>query len=328
MPKIIINGLGRIGRALIREMTKREHFNLVAVNDVYDIDTFIYLLKYDSVHGVFDADIQKIDKYSFLLSGKKIFYHSSLDLSFLSSYKVDFLVECSGVYDKAFYFDSFLDRNVKKVILAFVPKDNTPLFAMEVNSNEYKGERVFSNSSCTSNCLSPVLKILNEFTPINRVFATTIHSYNADQNLLDNKNPSKDIRKSRSSTLNLLPIGSGIAYATEKLLPFLNGKIKGYSVRVPIADVTMIDTSIEFQKSIKLNDLVFYIKQSVKNSKRVSIFMDPIVSCDIIGSSYSSLIDLSSLLLIDNFLKVSIWQDNEIGYVNSLLDMIELTSKY
>ncbi len=316
---VIVNGLGRIGRGVVREIVKRENFILKAINDIYDIDQVVYLLKYDSVHKS-NLKVLKKDENTLLINGKEILYFSSFNLSFLKNLKADLLLECSGVYNKASFFYPFLS-NIKKVLFAFVPLDKTPLFMLEVNEKDYKDENIISASSCTSNCLVPILKIFNEFSAINRVFATTVHSYNADQNLLDSKTNSNDLRKARSSTLNLLPISSGIAYATSKILPFLKGKIKGCSVRVPISDVTMVDVSIEFKKNFQKEDLVKFLKDKTKNSKRVLLLNFPFVSSDIISLPYSCIVDLSSISLIDNFLKICLWQDNEIGYINSLLDL-------
>lgn len=316
---IVINGLGRIGRGIVREVLKRKDFKLIALNDIYDIDQLVYLLKYDSVHKS-NLEVYKKDNETIFINGEKVKYYSSKNLSFLKKIKANLLIECSGVYNKASYFYPFLDESIDKVLFAFVIKDNTPMFVFEVNHQDYLGEKIFSTASCTSTCLTPILKILNNFVPIKRVFATTIHSYNSDQNLLDSKTNSLDFRKARSSTLNILPISSGIAYATGKILPFLEGKILGCSIRVPVCDVTAIDVSLEFEKDINKAKLIEYLKKQTKNSKRILLLNTPFVSSDIISSPYSSIVDLSSIEVIENFLKIFIWQDNEIGYVNALLD--------
>ncbi|GEM_PF-6680130 len=316
---VVVNGLGRIGRGIVREILKKENFRLIALNDIYDIDHLVYLLKYDSVHKS-SLKVYKKDNETIFINGKEVKYYSSKDLSFLKNIKANLLIECSGVYDKASYFYPFLDKNIDRVLFAFVIKDNTPMFVFEVNHQNYLGEKILSAASCTSTCVTPILKILNDFISIKRVFATTIHSYNADQNLLDSKTDSLDFRKARSSTLNLLPISSGIAYATSRILPFLKGKILGCSVRVPVCDVTAIDLSLEFEQSVDKFNLIEYLKKQTKNSKRILLLNTPFVSSDIISSPYSSIIDLSSIEIIDNFLKIFIWQDNEIGYINALLD--------
>ncbi len=319
---VIINGFGRIGRTLFRILFERDEFNIIGVNDIYDIDEVIYLLKYDSVYGVFDKDIEKISHNEFTVDDKKIYYFNSSDLSFLKDLSIDLLVECSGVYKKSSFFYPFLSKNIDKVVLSFVPSDNTKVLILGVNEHEYKGEKVVSNSSCTSNCLAPVLKIINDFSPISRVFATTIHSYTAEQKLLDSKISSFDIRRSRASGVNIIPFTSGVASATEKVLPFLKGKIKGYSLRVPVCDVTIIDTVLEFKSSVDIENLKSYIISSSTSSKYISISSSPIVSSDVIASPYSSVIDLNFVQSIDNnFIKFFLWQDNEWGYASRVADL-------
>ena len=317
---VIINGLGRIGRTLFKLFLDKSSFKVIGVNDIYNIDEFLYLLKYDSIYGVLNKDIKKIDENKFLVDNEEFYYYRSFDLSFLKNLSVDLFIECSGIYNKSSFFISFLDKNIKKVILSFVPLDDTPVFILGVNEREYKNQKIISNSSCTSNCLAPVLKLINNFSSILRVFATTIHSYTSEQKLLDSKISLSDIRRARASGINIIPFTSGVAKATQKVLPFLENKIKGYSLRVPVNDVTIIDTVIEFENSIDFNYFLDYLQRI--SSKYVYASSSPLVSQDVIGSSYSAIIDLSFVQIVDdNFIKLLLWQDNEFGYVSRLCEL-------
>lgn len=320
---VVINGFGRIGRVLFRILFERDEFEVFGVNDIYDLDEVVYLLKYDSVYGPFGKEVEKIDDGRFRVGDKEIFYFRSLDLSFLKDISIDLLIECSGVYKHASYFEPFLEKSVKKVIFSFVPSDDTKVIILGVNEKEYEDEKIVSNSSCTSNCLAPVLKLVNEFSPISRVFATTIHSYTAEQNLLDSKIASFDIRRSRASGINIIPFTSGIAFATERVLPFLKNRIRGYSLRVPVCDVTMIDTVLEFENFVDFALLKEYLRfLPADSSKYVFSSSTPVVSSDIISSAYSSIVDLSFISGVGgNFVKLLLWQDNEWGYASRVADL-------
>jgi len=321
--KIFINGFGRIGRCVVRILSEQKGLKLVGINDIYDIDQAVYLLKYDSVFGEFSKRVEKIDDRSFWIGDQKVLYTQFDNIDFLSSFDdIDLLLECSGVYKKSSFFEPFVDKNIKKVLFAFVPSDNTPVYIMGVNEDSYSDEKIISNSSCTANCLAPVLKMINKYSNINRVYATTIHSYTSDQKLLDSKYDTKDIRRCRASNINIIPVTSGVAYAVGQVLPFIKDKIKGYSIRVPVENVTMIDLSLEFKNNIDLNHFIDYLQQKIKSSTYIQISKEPLVSRDIIKSPRSAIIDLDLIALSQkNFLKMMLWQDNEWGYATRLVDM-------
>ena len=311
MIRVAINGFGRIGRILAREILKNPHFQLVQVNDIYDTKMMSHLLKHDTVYGNFKTD-------------KSFKMTNCNDIKKLQWGDIDIVFECSGIYHKKEELTWHIKNGAKKVILSAYSKE-LPTYIYGVNEKEYRGENIISNSSCTANCVVPIFNIIDKFFGIKTATITTIHSYTTDQNLLDNKN--KDIRRSRSATSNIIPLSSNVANATVQFLPHLKGKISANSIRVPVINGVLIDTNISLMKNSSLQD-VKTILHSYINPTITYISNNHFVSSDIKKMSYSNIIDEDLIHLCkENLLKLMLWQDNEYGYVRRLFDMAEMVTR-
>ena len=326
--KIAINGFGRIGRCAARIILERnfagEDVELVAFNDTATRDMTRYLLKYDSVHGEFKHDVRIIDDGHIEVDGKKIRVFSTRDLNELNyaDYGVDVVLECTGKFLTTEKCEPYLARGVKKVVMSAPAKDDTPTFVVGVNDDKYAGEAIVSNASCTTNGLAPVAKVLDEKFGIQKALMTTIHAYTHGQSLVDVK--AKDYRRSRAAALNIAPTTTGAAKAIAKVLPQLNGKMHGQAVRVPVANVSMVDLTAILGKSASAEDINAAFREAADGSMKGILLVDDDsrVSSDFCTSSYSSIVASDTTQVIcGDMVKIFAWYDNEWGYSHRLIDL-------
>jgi len=310
MIRVAINGFGRIGRILAREILQNPHFKLIQVNDIYDANMMLHLLKHDSVYGNFQTD-----------KSFKITNHS--DIKSLKWDDIDIVFECSGVYSTKKDLSFHLQNGAKRVILSAFSKE-LPTYIYGVNEKEYKNEPIISNSSCTANCVVPIFHIIDKHLGIQKATITTIHSYTTDQSLLDSKN--KDTRRARSATSNIIPLSSNVANATVQFLPHLKGKISANSIRIPVTNSVLIDTNIHLKKKSSIDKIKDILKKHHKPTI-TNLSKNRFVSSDTMHLPYSNIIDEDLIYLNDgNFLKLMIWQDNEYAYAKRVLDMASFIS--
>ena len=325
--KIAVNGFGRIGRMVTRLLAVRSDMELVAVNDLADIEMACYLLKYDSVHGTFKGDCEVLNEDTLLIAGKRVAYSSEPDPKKVdfAAYGADVVLECTGLFLTQKEVEHHLQKGVKRVIISAVAKDDTPTYVLGVNADKYKGESIISNGSCTTNCLAPIAKVVDENFGIQKGLMTTIHSYTNGQNLLDSKHPS-DIRRSRAAAENIIPTTTHAAQGIYRVLPNLKGKLHGQSVRVPVADVSMMDLTLVLDRNSDVETLNALLDKASQNELHgiISIDNEKRVSSDFLGSPYSSIIaaDLTQMIG-ENMLKIMAWYDNECGYSNRLIEMVK-----
>ena len=330
--KIAINGFGRIGRCVTRIASKRDDIEIVAINDLADIDMMVYLLQNDSVHGTFDVRVQKIDANQIEIDGHRIAILSQANPQELhfENYGTDLVLECTGLFLTTEVVRHHLEKGIKKVILSAPTQDEvTPTFVMGVNEQKYAGESIISNASCTTNCLAPVAKILDNAFGIEKGLMTTIHSYTNDQNLLDVKH-NRDKRRSRAAAVNMIPTTTGAAKAINRVMPQLEGKLHGQSVRVPTPDVSMMDLNVVTTKETSEEELRVLFSQKAETELAGILLVDKEqrVSQDFVGCNYSSIIAEDLIQVIGgNMVKVMSWYDNEWGYSSRLLDMAIHISK-
>lgn len=323
--KLAINGFGRIGRLVFREAMKSDQFEVVAVNDLTDAKQLAHLLKYDSVHGIYDADVQH-DEDAFIVNDKRVQVFSEKDPENLpwKDLNVDVVLECTGIFRSTEEVSKHIQAGAKKVILSAPGKGDMPTFVMGVNHTEYdpKTHHVISNASCTTNCLAPVAKILDEKFGIKRGLMTTIHSYTNDQRVLDL--PHKDARRSRAASLSMIPTTTGAAVAVSKVLPQLKGKLDGFSMRVPTPNVSCVDLVVELNADVTVKTVNEAFKEAAEGEyKGILDYCElPLVSVDYNGNAHSATIDaLSTMVLDNNMVKVIAWYDNEVGYATRLMDL-------
>ena len=326
--KIAINGFGRIGRCAARIILERnfagEDVELVAFNDTATRDMTRYLLKYDSVHGEFKHDVRIIDDGHIEVDGKKIRVFSTRDLNELNyaDYGVDVVLECTGKFLTTEKCEPYLARGIKKVVMSAPAKDDTPTFVIGVNDDKYAGEAIISNASCTTNGLAPVAKVLDEKFGIQKALMTTIHAYTHGQSLVDVK--AKDFRRSRAAALNIAPTTTGAAKAIAKVLPQLNGKMHGQAVRVPVANVSMVDLTAILGKSASAEDINAAFREAADGAMKGILLVDDDsrVSSDFCTSSYSSIVASDTTQVIcGDMVKIFAWYDNEWGYSHRLIDL-------
>ena len=319
MIKLAINGTGRIGLCTARIIGQRDDIELVALNSTASIDTLLHLLRYDSIHGKYDA--HKIDENTLQIGKqKRVKILSDRDPSALDFGEAQGVIECTGKFNSAAKASAHLKGNVKKVIIS-APAEETPTFVYGVNETSYKGESVISNASCTTNCLAPIAKVLNDTYGIESALMTTIHSYTNDQNLLDVKH--KDLRRARAAALSMIPTSTGAAKAVALVIPELAGKFNGYSMRVPTPDVSLVDLSANLTKPASKDEINELFRSMAKKQPNIFYVDDEqCVSSDFIGTPYSAIIvpDKTSMTG-SHFLKILAWYDNEMGYSTRLVDM-------
>ncbi|MGN7409830.1 type I glyceraldehyde-3-phosphate dehydrogenase [Sporosarcina sp. SAFN-010] len=323
--KMAINGFGRIGRIVMRDTLEHEELEVVAVNDLTDAPMLAHLLKYDSVHGILDAEITS-DENHIIINGKKIRVYAEKDPANLpwKDLGVDIVVESTGVFRDAKGLQKHIDAGAKKVILSAPAKGDVKTLVMGVNEQEYDAatDHYVSNASCTTNCLAPVVKVLNEKFGVERGMMTTIHSYTNDQRILDL--PHEDYRRARAAAESMIPTTTGAASAVTKVIPELKGKLDGMAVRVPTPNVSLVDFVAELKKDVTVEDVNSALKEASENELKGYLFYSdlPLVSKDYNGNHASSTVDgLSTMVLGDNMVKVISWYDNEQGYAARCIDL-------
>ncbi|MEO1954567.1 MAG: type I glyceraldehyde-3-phosphate dehydrogenase [Campylobacterales bacterium] len=324
--KIAINGFGRIGRCVARIAAKRDDVEVVAINDMASMDMMLYLLKNDSVHGTFNSEIEQIDDENISIDGQKIRVFSDRDPKNLkfADCGADMVLECTGVFLTQESAQVHIDNGVEKVLFSAPAKDKeTPTFVMGVNEELYAGQKIVSNASCTTNCLGPVAKVLDDAFGIEKGLMTTIHSYTNDQNILDVKH-SKDKRRARAGAINMIPTTTGAAKAISLVMPQLQGKLHGQSVRVPTPDVSMVDLNVVVRKDTTKEEVTEVFNKAADTNLKGLLLMDKEmrVSQDFVGCEYSSIVaeDLTQVIG-GNMVKIMAWYDNEWGYSMRLVDM-------
>jgi glyceraldehyde 3-phosphate dehydrogenase len=323
--KVAINGFGRIGRCVARIISQRDDIELVAINDTSSVDMLEYLMKYDTVHGTFDEEVNVENGFVTIGKTKAKLYNTrdAKELTFTADCGAEVVLECTGAYLTLEKAQVYLDNGAKKVIMSAPAKDsNTPTYVLGVNEHEYHGEAIISNASCTTNCLGPVAKIIDDAFGIEKGLMTTIHSYTNDQNILDVKHKS-DKRRARAAALNMIPTTTGAAKAMKLVMPQLDGKLHGQSVRVPTANVSMVDLNVLVKKETSKEELNALFEQKAQELNAIiAVDNEMKVSSDIIGDTHSTIIasDLTQVIG-GNMLKVMTWYDNEWGYSTRLVDM-------
>ena len=327
-----INGFGRIGRLVFRASVNNEGVEVVAINDPFiNLEYMVYMLKYDTVHGIFNKDLEILDDSYIKIGDSKVKILSDRDPEKLNfaDYGADIVLECTGVFltkDKA---NIHIKNGVEKVLFSAPAKDDTPTYVLGVNADDYKGESIVSNASCTTNCLGPVAKIIDDNLGIEKGLMTTIHSYTNDQSILDVKH-SKDNRRARAAAMNMIPTTTGAAKAISLVMPSLKGKMHGQSVRVPTPNVSMVDLNLIVSKNTTKEDVnkLFLDAQTSSHKGLIECDTDYRVSSDIQGNKHSSIIALDLTQVVDsNMVKVMAWYDNEWGYSCRLVDMAIFISK-
>ncbi|OCX43111.1 type I glyceraldehyde-3-phosphate dehydrogenase [Campylobacter ornithocola] len=327
--KVAINGFGRIGRCVARIIMKRDDIELVAINDTTDIELTKYLFKYDTVHGVYDGSVEN-ENDDLIIDNKKIKVlksRSVADLDF-AKYGAQIVLECTGAHLTMEKCQGFLDHGVQKVIMSAPAKDKTPTYVLGVNAHEYKGESIISNASCTTNCLGPICRVLQDNFGIEKGLMTTIHAYTNGQSIIDAK--ARDKRRSRAAAQNIIPTSTGAAKAMKLVMPELDGKLHGQSMRVPVADVSTVDLTATLKKKVSKEEInEAFRKAAASNLKGILLVDDEErVSSDFITCSYGAIVasDLTQVIC-DDFVKVVAWYDNEWGYSSRLVDMAVFVAK-
>lgn len=330
--KIAINGFGRIGRCVARIAATRSDVEIVAINDMATMDMMLYLLKNDSVHGTFDSQIEQIDDNNISIDGHSIRIFSDRNPKNLkfADCGADIVLECTGVFLTQESAQVHIDNGVQKVLFSAPSKDTqTDTFVMGVNEELYAGQKIVSNASCTTNCLGPIAKVLDDAFGIQKGLMTTIHSYTNDQNILDVKH-TKDKRRARAGAINMIPTTTGAAKAISLVMPQLKGKLHGQSVRVPTPDVSMVDLNVVVSKTTTIEEVTKVFNEAASGRLKGLLLMDKEmrVSQDFIGSEYSSIVaeDLTQVIGGD-MVKIMAWYDNEWGYSSRLIDMAIHISK-
>jgi glyceraldehyde 3-phosphate dehydrogenase len=322
--KVAINGFGRIGRSVARIIAKRDDIELVAINDTASEDMIEYLSKFDSVHGTFDNEIKIENGYMFIGNDKaKIFNDRDPKNLDFAGCGAEIVLECTGVFLTQEKAQVHLDNGAKKVIFSAPAKDDTPTYVLGVNADDYKGEDIISNASCTTNCLGPVAKVLDDAFGIEKGLMTTVHSYTNDQSILDVKH-SKDKRRARAAAINMIPTTTGAAKAIGLVLPHLKGKLHGQSVRVPTPNVSMVDLNVVVSKNTTKEEVTALFNEKANNEFNGIILIDKEmrVSQDFQGEQSSSIVAEDLTQVIEgNMIKVMAWYDNEWGYSCRLVDM-------
>ena len=328
--KIAINGYGRIGRSVARIISKRDDIKLVAINDTAMPKVLEYLTNFDSVHGPLDAMAYIEDsKLNFAGQSIEIFQNSNPSKLRFADVGADVVLECSGQFLRSDQLQCHLHNGVKKVIISAPAKDETPTYVFGVNANKYQGEQIISNASCTTNCLGPIAKVLDETYGIKSGLMTTIHAYTSGQSLMDAP-ISKDFRRCRAAGVNLIPTTTHAAEAIYKVLPTLKGKLHGQSVRVPTANVSLMDLNLVLEKETTVDEVNLLFKKMAQGELNGIIGVDENfgVSQDFCGDTHSGVVAIDLTQVIGGkMVKIMAWYDNEWGYANRLVEMALYISK-
>jgi glyceraldehyde 3-phosphate dehydrogenase len=324
--KIGINGFGRIGRLVFRAAMGRQGVEIVGINDLLDVDYMAYMLRYDSTHGRFDADV-KVDGDAMVVDGKRIRVTSEKDPANLAWGAVDakFVVESTGLFLTDETARAHIRAGAEKVVLSAPSKDDTPMFVMGVNHTDYAGQDIVSNASCTTNCLAPLAKVIHDKFGILEGLMTTVHAVTATQKTVDGPSM-KDWRGGRGAGQNIIPSSTGAAKAVGKVIPSLNGKLTGMAFRVPTPNVSVVDLTCRLEKGASYDEIKAAIKAASEGELKgvLGYTEDAVVSTDFLGEERTSVFDANAgIALSDNFVKLVAWYDNEWGYSNKVVDLIQ-----
>ena len=330
--KVGINGFGRIGRMAFRAIAKDfKDIEVVGINDLLEADYLAYMLQYDSVHGNFDGDIS-VEGNNLVVNGKKIRLTAERDPANLKwgDIGADLVIECTGFFLTEDTCQKHIDAGAKKVVQSAPSKDGTPMFVYGVNHATYAGQAIISAASCTTNCLAPVAKVLNDKWGIKRGLMTTVHAATATQKTVDGPSQ-KDWRGGRGILENIIPSSTGAAKAVGVVLPELNGKLTGMAFRVPTSDVSVVDLTVELNKDASYDDICAAMKAASESGDLAGVLdytEDKVVSTDFRGRTTPSIFDAGAGIALDGtFIKVVAWYDNEYGYTCNMLRMVQHVSK-
>ncbi len=323
--RIAINGFGRIGRAAFKIILDHPELEVVAINDLTDNKTLAHLLKYDSVYGIFEYDVDS-DENNIIVDGNKIPCFSEKNPKDLpwGEFEIDAVLECTGVFRTSELSQGHIDAGAKKVVISAPAKDDETITLVKgVKESGPESNNIYSNASCTTNCIAPIVAVIEKEFGIEKAMMTTIHAYTADQRLVDS--PHRDLRRARSAAQNIIPTTTGAAIATGKVIPEIQGKFDGMAIRVPVVTGSLSDLTFLISKDVTVEEVnEIFIKASQGDYKDIiEVTNEPIVSSDIIGNPASSIVDLALTNVVGgNLLKVVAWYDNEWGYANRLVDVV------
>ncbi|WP_448547296.1 type I glyceraldehyde-3-phosphate dehydrogenase [Thalassotalea fusca] len=329
--RVGINGFGRIGRFVFRAAAERNDIEVVGINDLIDIDYMAYMLKYDSTHGRFQGTVE-VRGNTLIVNGKEIRVTAERNPEALKwdEIDVDVVVESTGLFLTDDAARQHIRAGAKKVVMSAPSKDDTPMFVVGVNENSYQGQEIVSNASCTTNCLAPIAKILNDNWGIKDGLMTTVHATTATQKTVDSPS-AKDWRGGRGAAQNIIPSSTGAAKAVGKVIPQLNGKLTGMAFRVPTPNVSVVDLTVNLEKPATYEEICQAMKSAANGPLKgiLGYTEDDVVSNDFIGETCTSVFDAGAgIALTDTFVKVVSWYDNEIGYSNKVLDLVSYICEY
>jgi glyceraldehyde 3-phosphate dehydrogenase len=331
MLKVAVNGFGRIGRNFLKASLRSREFRVVAVNDLADAPMLGHLLKYDSVYGPFKGKVEW-GKGSISVKGRKIRVFAQRDPSVLPWGKlgIDVVIESTGIFRDLDKASMHIRAGAKKVVISAPPKGDKPVKQIVLGVNEVtydpKKDHVISNASCTTNCLAPVAKVLDDKFGIVKGFMTTIHAFTADQLLMDG--PHKDIRRARAADINIIPTSTGAAKALGEVMPNLKGRITGSAIRVPVADGSIVDLVVELRRKHTVEEINAAFRRAAGRLRGILQYTgEPIVSSDVIGNPHSSIFDSLLTNIEGDLVEVFSWYDNEWGYSNRLVDLVDYMAK-
>lgn len=328
--KVGINGFGRIGRFVFRAAQTRDDIEIVGINDLIEVDYMAYMLKYDSTHGRFDGTVEVQDG-NLVVNGKVVRVTAERNPEDLKwdEVEAEVVVESTGLFLTDETARKHITAGAKKVVLSAPSKDDTPMFVMGVNHSSYAGQDIVSNASCTTNCLAPVAKVLNDKWGIKDGLMTTVHATTATQKTVDGPS-AKDWRGGRGAAQNIIPSSTGAAKAVGKVIPELNGKLTGMAFRVPTPNVSVVDLTVNLNNKASYEEICLAMKTAAEGelSGVLGYTEDAVVSNDFVGETCTSVFDAKAgIALTDTFVKIVTWYDNEIGYSNKVLDLVSYVSK-
>ena len=323
--KVGINGFGRIGRLVFRAAMTRNDIEIVGINDLIDVDYMVYMLKYDTMHGRFNGTAEAKDG-KLIVNGQAIRVTAEKDPANLKWDEVgaEYVVESTGLFLTKEKAEAHIKAGAKRVVMSAPSKDDTPMFVMGVNNKEYKGQTIVSNASCTTNCLAPLTKVINDKFGVIEGLMTTVHSTTATQKTVDGPSM-KDWRGGRAAAGNIIPSSTGAAKAVGKVIPELNGKLTGMSFRVPTLDVSVVDVTFRLAKEASYDEIKAAVKEASEGEMKgiLGYTEEEVVSSDFLGDARTSIFDAKAgIALNKNFVKLVSWYDNEWGYSNKLVDLM------
>lgn len=330
--RVAINGFGRIGRMVFRQAIFENNLEVVAINASYPAETLAHLIKYDTVHGAFSGEV-KVEEDALLVNNKKVILVQSRNPEELpwNEHDIDIVIEATGKFNDREGASLHLSAGAKKVVISAPGKNVDRTIVMGVNETEYnpKTDMVISNASCTTNCLAPIVKVLNDNFSIINGLMTTVHSFTTDQKNLDN--PHKDLRRARGCTQSIIPTSTGAAKALGEVLPELNGKLHGMALRVPTPNVSLVDLVVDVNENVTVEDINMAFEHAAKNGMKgiVHYSDEPLVSIDYTTTDYSAIVDgLTTMVMDANKVKVLAWYDNEWGYSKRIVDLVMYTGSF